>query len=105
MADVVVTGDVHCNDMITLAQQEGALILALEHRYYGYSIPVPDFSTPNMKYLTSRQALADMALFVQTYYESHDLCFRRNKLITWGGSYPGWFLKLIVLFHLFLNDL
>ena len=58
-------------------------------RYYGYSIPVPSFSTENMKFLSSQQALADLANFVGGFYEAHDLCPYMNRLITFGGSYPG----------------
>eukprot|EP00961_Rhodomonas_salina_P002864 39158-Rhodomonas_salina.3 len=42
---VVVTGELHCALMVKLAQEHGALILALEHRYYGESIPTADLST------------------------------------------------------------
>ncbi len=51
----MVTGDFHCALMITIAAKHRGLILALEHRYYGESIPTPDFSTPNLRYLSSRQ--------------------------------------------------
>ena len=34
----------------------GAMVIVLEHRYYGSSNPVSDFSTSNMKYLSSKQA-------------------------------------------------
>ena len=51
--------------MIVLAQRHRALIVAVEHRYYGLSIPVPDFSTPNLRFLSTYQALEDTALFHQ----------------------------------------
>ena len=41
-----------------------ALLMSLEHRYYGDSQPFEDWSTPNLKFLTSEQALADIAQFI-----------------------------------------
>ena len=42
--------------MHTLAQRHGALMLALEHRFYGESWPTPDMSNANLQYLSSEQA-------------------------------------------------
>jgi serine protease 16 len=88
--DVVITGNVHCADMILLAERVGALVLAIEHRYYGPpgSLPVPDFSTPNMRWLSSRQALADISRFHSYAIQQFNLSVH-NKWVTWGGSYPG----------------
>jgi serine protease 16 len=88
--DVVISGSVHCADMILLAERVGALVLAIEHRYYGPpgSLPVPDFSTPNMRWLSSHQALADISRFHSFISEEFKLG-PRNKWVTWGGSYPG----------------
>lgn len=86
--DVVVTGTVHAADMIEAAKMHGALILALEHRYYGESIPTNNFSTSNLKWLSSQQALADLAVFVGYINDKYNLT-KDNKWITWGGSYPG----------------
>jgi hypothetical protein len=41
--------------MWTLAEKHSALMVSLEHRYYGESQPVPDMSVENLKYLTSEQ--------------------------------------------------
>ena len=63
-----------------------ALLMSLEHRYYGDSQPFEDWSTPNLKYLTSTQALADIASFIDSQNE------RLNRKADWiviGGSYPG----------------
>jgi serine protease 16 len=86
--DVVVTGDVHCADMVTLAPQHKALILAVEHRYYGESLPTPDFTTPNLKWLSSQQALADLAQ-IRTYLSGVYGMTSNNRWVSWGGSYPG----------------
>ena len=40
-----------------------ALMVALEHRYYGPSNPFTDYSTTNLKYLNTEQALGDIATF------------------------------------------
>jgi hypothetical protein len=51
--------------MWSLAKEHGALMLSLEHRFYGESQPTEDMSNANLAYLTSAQALADMGRFAQ----------------------------------------
>ena len=63
-----------------------ALLVSLEHRYYGDSQPFEDWSTPNLKYLTSQQALADIASFIDGLNDSLN---RKADWIVIGGSYPG----------------
>ncbi|RKO87365.1 serine carboxypeptidase S28-domain-containing protein, partial [Blyttiomyces helicus] len=48
-----------------IAQQNSGLLVVLEHRYYGVSIPVPDFTTPNLRYLTIEEAVEDFNTFAQ----------------------------------------
>jgi len=84
----VLVSSVHCNDMVELAPKHGALLLALEHRYYGPSTPGNDLSTENLKWLNSEQALGDMAYFHSYISEEYELT-TSNKWVTWGGSYPG----------------
>jgi hypothetical protein len=86
--DVVETGGLHCALMVHLAVQNSALILALEHRYYGMSQPFPDLSTPNLRFLSSRQALQDIALFHEHITSLVSLP-QATKWVTFGGSYPG----------------
>lgn len=89
--------------MWTLAEKHGALMLALEHRFYGESRPTPDMSDASLVYLTSAQALADLARFHE-YISSYSCCEpdrlsspplklsaspRNSKWVTFGGSYPG----------------
>ena len=50
--------------MWTLAEEHGALMLALEHRFYGESQPTPDMSVSSLRYLSSEQALSDLSNFV-----------------------------------------
>ena len=52
-----------------LAKEHNAAMFTLEHRYYGESHPTQDMSTKNMKYLSSRQALQDLAMFMANMTE------------------------------------
>ena len=71
-----------------LAARHGAKVVALEHRFYGKSVPNGnDFSVENLKYLSVEQALADLALFRQVYQQM--LPYQQNAWIAIGGSYPG----------------
>merc|ERR1719219_1989911 len=67
------------------AQENGAAMFVLEHRYYGQSKPTEDMSTENMKYLCSRQGLEDAGHFISAMNERHNL----TTWITFGGSYAG----------------
>ncbi|KTF90392.1 hypothetical protein cypCar_00028613 [Cyprinus carpio] len=84
------------------AQKLGALCLLLEHRFYGKSHPTEDLSTENLRFLSSRQALADLAHFRTVTAVTRGLT--NNKWVAFGGSYPGslaaWFrLKYPHLVH------
>lgn len=64
--------------------------MTLEHRYYGDSQPFSDWSTANLVYLKSEQALADTAYFI----DAMNVKFVRENgvkpdWIVIGGSYPG----------------
>jgi len=87
--DDVLSTSVHCSDMTTLAPKVGAMMFAVEHRYYGSSFPsVSDLSTESLRFLSSRQALADLAKFNEFATASYNLS-SDAKWITFGGSYPG----------------
>ena len=72
---------------IEYAKQHKALCFQLEHRFYGESHPTEDLSVKNLGYLTSTQALADLANFIQSMNEARNLT--NPKWIAFGGSYPG----------------
>jgi len=67
------------------AQQYGALMFQLEHRFYGSSQPTSDCSDANLKYLTSEQALADLDEFIKAMQTQYNV----QKVIVFGGSYAG----------------
>ncbi|CAF2126984.1 unnamed protein product [Rotaria magnacalcarata] len=73
---------------IKYAQTHGAICVMLEHRFYGKSHPTADLSVENLRYLSSEQALADLATF-REYFNRKYLVSEQSKWISFGGSYPG----------------
>ncbi|XP_060598936.1 putative serine protease K12H4.7 [Ruditapes philippinarum] len=72
------------------ARDHGAFLVLLEHRYCGESQPVPDLSTPSLQYLSSKQALADIAQFVSYFKKLYIYQYLQNSsVILFGGSYAG----------------
>jgi hypothetical protein len=56
------------NDYLAvLAKKFGAAVVTPEHRYYGKSSPFDSLSTENLRFLSSKQALFDLAVFRQYY--------------------------------------
>lgn len=82
-----------------LAKATNGLGVILEHRYYGSSIPTEDFSTENLRFLTTDQALADTAFFANNVkfagLEDVDLSPGKTPWIAYGGSYAGAFVALL----------
>jgi serine protease 16 len=70
-----------------LAQQHQALLVDVEHRFYGESYPTADMSTKNLQHLSADQALADLARIIG--HIKSDLNTGSSKVVTIGGSYPG----------------
>lgn len=60
--------------MQVLAKKFGAAVVSLEHRYYGKSSPFDSLTTENLRYLSSKQALSDLANFRQ-YYQANIISF------------------------------
>ncbi|KAF2119531.1 serine carboxypeptidase S28-domain-containing protein [Lophiotrema nucula] len=70
----------------------GGIGVILEHRYYGTSFPVPNLSVENLRFLSTEQALADVAYFAQhVSFEGidEDLTAPNTPWIAYGGSYAG----------------
>jgi hypothetical protein len=82
-----------------LAKAANGLGVILEHRYYGSSIPTKDFSTANLRFLTTDQALADTAYFANNVkfagLEHVDFSPKKTPWIAYGGSYAGAFVALL----------
>lgn len=78
-----------------LANATGGLGVVLEHRYYGDSVPVANFSTDALRWLTNEQAAADSANlmakinFTATTGIKNDLTAPDTPYIYYGGSYAG----------------
>jgi pimeloyl-ACP methyl ester carboxylesterase len=74
-------------------QETGALMFAVEHRYYGChntsACPVEDVNAKGgLRFLSSRQALGDLAAFHAFATTTYGLS-SENKWVSFGGSYPG----------------
>ena len=82
-----------------LVQATNGIGVVLEHRYYGESVPTPDFSTESLRFLTTEQALADQAYFAQHIkfpgHEDVDLTSNTTAYIGYGGSYAGAFVAFL----------
>ncbi|KAL9680197.1 hypothetical protein QQ045_018075 [Rhodiola kirilowii] len=104
-----ICGEASCNGIVNdyisvLAKKFGAAVVSLEHRYYGKSSPFKTHTTNNLQYLSSKQALFDLAAFRQyyqaschviTFYVQNSINVRLNKSevenswFVFGISYPG----------------
>ncbi|XP_067831153.1 thymus-specific serine protease isoform X2 [Heptranchias perlo] len=73
---------------VDLARKYRALLVSLEHRYYGASINPDGLTDQKIQFLSSQQALADLATFHAFISQQYNLT-RSNTWICFGGSYPG----------------
>ncbi|CAL5041696.1 unnamed protein product [Urochloa decumbens] len=76
--------------MFDIAPKFGALLVFIEHRFYGESIPFgnnSDNSAETMGYLTSTQALADFAILITSL--KRNLSAEAAPVVVFGGSYGG----------------
>ncbi|XP_065204125.1 putative serine protease K12H4.7 [Planococcus citri] len=70
------------------AKKFNAMFFYLEHRFYGRSLPKRDISTKNLVYLSSKQALADIANFIPGVTNQYNLS-TDTEWIVFGCSYAG----------------
>ncbi|KAM2644490.1 hypothetical protein EV1_018152 [Malus domestica] len=88
------------NDYLSvLAKKFGAAVVSPEHRYYGKSSPFKSHTTENLRYLSSKQALFDLAIF-REFYQASPICENslnvklnktkgENPWFVFGVSYAG----------------
>ncbi|XP_057419365.1 probable serine protease EDA2 [Lotus japonicus] len=95
---LVICGEGPCSGIVNdyigvLAKKFGAAVVSLEHRYYGKTTPFDSLATENLKYLSSKQALFDLAVFRQYYQDSLNAKLNRKEIenpwFVFGGSYSG----------------
>lgn len=67
-----------------LAEEHHGHLVALEHRYYGISQPFNDLSVAHMQFLSTEQAVEDLAQFQIEFTAENNLT---GKWIAIGGSY------------------
>lgn len=72
-------GYVRSGLMFDMARQHGGAMYYTEHRYYGQSFPVNDLSTENLRFLTTEQALEDVANFIRTLKQNPN--FQNSRVI------------------------
>jgi hypothetical protein len=83
---------------IDFAEKEHAALFALEHRFFGKSMPFQELTTENYKYLTISQALNDLADFIQ-FIKEDTRAAKDVKFLVVGGSYPGSLSSWFRLFY------
>ncbi|MBX3226706.1 MAG: hypothetical protein KIT84_39205 [Labilithrix sp.] len=76
----------HMTQLADVAKTLKAATVALEHRYYGKSLPFAEPTVSQMKHLTIHNALEDAAAFEAFAKTELGLA---GKWIAVGGSYPG----------------
>ena len=73
-----------------IAREYKAVLFQVEHRYYGKSQPVSDWSVDNLAYLSHDQGLADLAYFIASKKAGYSSELSRiPKCVVVGGSYAG----------------
>eukprot|EP00746_Dinoflagellata_sp_MGD_P078537 gnl/MRDRNA2_/MRDRNA2_31396_c0_seq1.p1 gnl/MRDRNA2_/MRDRNA2_31396_c0~~gnl/MRDRNA2_/MRDRNA2_31396_c0_seq1.p1 ORF type:complete len:505 (+),score=64.86 gnl/MRDRNA2_/MRDRNA2_31396_c0_seq1:82-1596(+) len=69
------------------AERLNGATVAVEHRFYGKSQPFDSLATEHLQYLTSQQALHDLAQFQAWFIANRSL--DSSHFFCMGGSYPG----------------
>ncbi|KAL6523444.1 hypothetical protein OROGR_017047 [Orobanche gracilis] len=76
--------------LIDIAPKFHALLVFIEHRFYGESMPFGKHSyksAETLGYLNSQQALADFAVLIRSL--KHNLSSEASPVVVFGGSYGG----------------
>ncbi|KAI8983964.1 serine carboxypeptidase S28-domain-containing protein [Mycotypha africana] len=81
------------SSMAELARELNGIVIVMEHRFYGESMPALNYSAKSLATLNTKQALADIASFI-TDLKLPNLDIElpsapETKYIVYGGSYSG----------------
>ncbi|BFU20041.1 serine carboxypeptidase (S28) family protein [Entamoeba histolytica HM-3:IMSS] len=68
------------------AEKYNSLMLAIEHRFYGKSVPEGGLSQENLGYLSAAQALEDYIMIINQIKKEYQIT---GPVIVFGGSYSG----------------
>jgi hypothetical protein len=71
-----------------VAKETQAVLLGLEHRFFGESHPFDRYNASTLRFLTISQALADLQVFIAAQRDEH-LCHENCSVLVVGGSYSG----------------
>lgn len=97
-----VVRSVHCNVAVEWLAETKALMVAVEHRYYGcHNMSACPYSASDKKpleFLSSHQAVEDLANAHAHVSKEYGLS-ARNKWVSWGGSYPGMMASFVRIKH------
>ncbi|KAJ2819806.1 hypothetical protein GGI24_004675 [Coemansia furcata] len=79
---------------VSLASKTNGLMVAIEHRFFGNSNPMPDLSGASLKYLTLENTLEDFAHFIRVAKANSSSLFEtavsaNSTIVFVGGSYGG----------------
>eukprot|EP01130_Rhizamoeba_saxonica_P000726 TRINITY_DN10659_c0_g1_i1.p1 TRINITY_DN10659_c0_g1~~TRINITY_DN10659_c0_g1_i1.p1 ORF type:complete len:464 (+),score=73.13 TRINITY_DN10659_c0_g1_i1:383-1774(+) len=81
--------------VLYLAKKYNGAAVALEHRFYGKSVPNDNLEANNLQLLTVEQALADLNYFITEHIHKK---LHNTKVVMIGGSYSGglssWFRQV-----------
>lgn len=72
-------------NMFEIAQSEGAVLIAMEQRFFGESRPTPDTSFENLQWLTISQDIADIGEFARSMRN----IYSNAPVIVWGRALGG----------------
>eukprot|EP00756_Hemistasia_phaeocysticola_P048853 Hpha_TRINITY_DN23262_c0_g1::TRINITY_DN23262_c0_g1_i1::g.30229::m.30229 len=97
-----VVSSVHCNVAVEWLAETKALMVAVEHRYYGChnmsACPYTAEDKEPLKWLSSHQAVEDLATAHKHITAEYGLG-PSNKWVSWGGSYPGMLASFFRIKH------
>jgi len=78
-------------------------MFGLEHRFYGKSHPLPNTTVSSLRYLTSEQALSDLATFYREMFEKFNLTDKNIPIWCTGQLQAVLQSKLFMIFQSTLN--